>query len=421
MTSRRTDLLFHAGGEAVEQYGTIVRKTLRDDDNGYTATRSGTVGPYVDFDGVLRAAAANIPRVDWQDGDAYLLLEATRTNLVTSDDFSAWTAVQSPTVTGSVSDPAGGTGAYTIHDSGAGNLEYIYHGVTFTGDATTTAVFVVRENTMPASGSQDLLIVDATAGLSRLRLKITAWSNGEPTVTASTGTYLGKREIGNGYWALYGEATGVVVGNTNRLRIEPANSNSVSGSIDVYRANAYNNNVPGFSILDASEFRRADSFYADFPYPPQAMTLYVKFVERGTLAGAIPSSERVVHIGSTSSVGYPRFLLYAHPDGVYKCAHDNGTTTVVAGTTSTLSATSYGDVVELRGVLNADGSVTIGQSINSGTEETSTDSTAVTLGTAWADTRIWINSVGSAFYGVSQYRSVKVARGAKTMAEMRAL
>jgi hypothetical protein len=421
MTSRRTDLLFHAGGEAVEQYGTIVRKTLRDDDNGYTATRSGTVGPYVDFDGVLRAAAANIPRVDWQDGDAYLLLEAARTNLVTSDDISAWTNnATGMSVNSSISDPAGGTGAYDIVGDGTVSTQGKYTTVSFTGNAVKSALFVVKEDTMPASGVQSLTVYDQSAAQFRLRLDITAWSDGQPTITETTGTHLGSQYIGNGFWAVYGQTTSVTAANTHFV-IVYSNRSASAGTITVYRANVFDATVPSYSILDASETRNADSFYADFPYPPQAMTLYVKFVERGTLAGAIPSNERVVHIGSTSSLGYPRFLLYAHADGVYKCAHDNGTTTVVAGTTSTLSATSYGDVVELRAVLNADGSVTIGQSINSGTEETSTDLRAVTLGTAWADTRIWINSVGSASYGVSQYRSVKVARGAKTMAEMRAL
>ncbi len=232
--SRRNDLLFHAGGECVEQYGTLVRKTLRDDDNGYTHTRTGAVGTSVGYDGVIRSAAANVPRVDWSAGDAYLLLEDARTNVVTDDDLSSWSLVRTPTVTGSQTDPAGGTGAYTIADSGSGDWEYAYHNVTFVGDGVTTVVCVVRENTMPASGVQTVQVYDSTAAATRLCLDISGWVNGEPTVTASTGTFLGKRLVGNGYWALYGQATGVVVGNTNRVQVEPANLNSVSGSLDVY-------------------------------------------------------------------------------------------------------------------------------------------------------------------------------------------
>lgn len=415
MTTRRTDLLFHAGGEAVEQYGTIVRKTLRDDDNGYTFTRSGSVGPYVDYDGVIRTAATNVPRIDWQGGDAYLLLEDARTNLVSTDDLTAWSAVRSPTVTGSVSDPAGGTGAYTIEDSGAGTWEYIYHNVTFTGDATTTAVFVVRENTMPASGSQDLVIQDSTAGVARLRLEITAWSNGEPTVTASKGTYLGKREIGNGYWALYGEATGVVVGNTNRLQIDPANSNSVSGSIDVYRANAYSDNVPGFSILDASEARSADEFYADFPHPPQEMTVYVRFK-----SSAYKQTGRIMQIGGAVASADPRFGIFRQSTTDFRCFYSNNSTFVGVNVTSTPDGD---DLVEFRGVLNADGSVQCGVSVNSGAETTSIASAAISggLSDAWKDTRLYINSGGTTEQWVAAYHSVKVARGIKTMAQMRAL
>ena len=413
MTTRRTDLLFHAGGEAVEQYGTIVRKTLRDDDNGYTSTRSGAIGPYVDYDGVIRTAGANVPRIDWQDGDAYLLLEDSRTNLVSTDDLTAWTAVRTPTVTGSVSDPAGGTGAYTIDDSGAGDWEYIYHVVTFTGDSTTTAVFVVRENTMPASGSQDLLVQDSTAGAARLRLEITAWSNGEPTVSASTGTYLGKRKVGNGYWAIYGEATGVVVGNTNRLQIEPANSNSVSGSLDVYRANAYNDNAPGFSILDASEARSADEFYAGFPYPPQEMTVYAQWHEAGTaFISGFPS---IVEVGDSATDGTIQIRRdNSSGDGRYECVlQADGSQVSVSEPSATVT---YGDSVEFVAQVASSGSVTGVMSVNGAAIVTGSAGSTGTLPTSFTNDRVELGDAG-----VSAIRSVKVARGIKTMAQMRAL
>ena len=102
----------------------------------------------------------------------------------------------------------------------------------------------------------------------------------------------------------------------------------------------------------------------------------------------------------------------------YRVAHDNGTTAVGA----TLAASpSWGDTVELRGVLNADGSVLIGQSINAAAETTNSDATAAALGAAWAGTRLYVGSRVGADIGLNPILAVKVARGVRTMAYMRAL
>lgn len=416
--SRRNDLLFHAGGECVEQYGTLIRKTLRDDDNGYTHTRTGAVGTSVGFDGVIRSAAANVPRVDWSAGDAYLLLEDARTNVVTDDDLSNWSLVRTPTVTGSQTDPAGGTGAYTIADSGSGDWEYAYHNVSFVGDGTTTVVCVVRENTMPASGVQDIRVLDSITGATRLRLYISGWVNGEPTVVASTGTFLGKRLVGNGYWALYGKATGVVVGNTNRVQIGPANSNSVSGSIDVYRVNAYSDNLPSFSVLNASEARADDTFYADFTHPPQEMTVYAKlFHGLGTLP---PTTNVVARIGRGSAPGDTWLMLYySSVTDRYEGQWDDGTTLKTAA--GVLSTPSWGDAVELTLTLGATGSIQVRQSINGGSEVSNTASGTQDLPESWSDSVIYLGSADGGTQGMSPLRSVKVARGIKTMNEMRHL
>jgi hypothetical protein len=413
MTSRRTDLLFHAGGEAVEQYGTIVRKTLRDDDNGYTATRSGTIGPYVDFDGVLRAAAANIPRVDWQDGDAYLLLEAARTNLVTSDDISAWTNnATGMSVNSSISDPAGGTGAYDIVGDGTVTTQGKYTTVSFTGNAVKSALFVVKEDTMPASGVQSLTVYDQSAAQFRLRLDITAWSDGQPTITETTGTHLGSQYIGNGFWAVYGQTTSVTAANTHFV-IVYSNRSASAGTITVYRANVFDATVPSYSILDASETRNADSFYADFPYPPQEMTVYAQWHEAGT--AFISGSPSIVEVGDFATDGTIQIRRdNSSGDGRYDCALQSlGSHVSLSEPSATVT---YGDSVEFVAQVASSGAVTGIMSVNGAAIVTGSAGSTRSLPASFTNNRVKIGDEG-----VSAIRSVKVARGIKTMAQMRAL
>lgn len=389
-----------------------------------TFTRSGTVGPYTGRDGVLGSAAANIPRTEWLDLNAdkifetpALLLEVARTNLVTSDDLTAWTQAATPVITSGISDPAGGTAAYRVADDYALDSEYLVRTVTFTGNAVKSAVFVVREATMASSGVQALRIFDATAGAARLSLDISAWTLGVPTVAAGTGTYLGKRYAGNGYWALYGLTTSVTAANSNRVEIIPAISGvSPTGSLDVYRVNAYDSTTPGWSILDASETRNVDTWYAAFAHVPQAVTVYVKFIEG--MATTWPGNEGVLHIGTAGMTGPLLHWYRASGTDLYIFKHSNGTSGVEV---SVDINPTWGQTVELRGVLNADGSVVAAGRLNGGTEVVSSASAALALANAWGDTRLYFNGRGTIDAGLVAFISVKLAAGVKSMAEMTAL
>ncbi len=385
-----------------------------------TFTRSGAVGKYVDSAGVLQDAAADVFRRPWiytgspvngtlpdtQTG----LVEFARTNLISDDDLTAWTATNAPTVTGSVDDPAGGTGAYSIEDD-SGLTEYI-DSPAVAASTPDSAVFVVRENVHPATGATSLVVRDTTAGVDRLVLAINSWTNGAPNVTANTGTLLGTRYVGAGYWAIYGQGTGVT-SNTHLARILPANQASETGTIDVYRVNMYDQADPLWSIVDASETKNADTWYGTYTPLPQELTVYVKMIEAGSVRDAVDGG--IVHIGGASAAGDPRFVLQA-AGGFYQANHDNGTTNPIA---TLAAAPSWGDTVELRAVLNADGSVDIGQSINSAAETTATDATTATLGAAWNDTQLYLGSLGTSGHGVNPIISVKVVSGVRTMAEMR--
>ena len=108
--------------------------------------------------------------------------------------------------------------------------------------------FIVRENTHPASGNQDVTIEDTSGGgLGRVLWgQITSWSAGDPQVTigSSQGVFLGKQEHDYEYWALDFETDPLIAANTNSCRIYPAKTPAAQGSIDVYRVNAFDTTPP---------------------------------------------------------------------------------------------------------------------------------------------------------------------------------
>jgi hypothetical protein len=401
----------------------------------YTFTRSGAVGKYTDSAGVLQDAAANIARFDWlwidntgaievSPDTRSLLVDRTRINLVSSDDFSAgWTSAGTPVITTGVSDPAGGTAAYTIADDDVVVQEYKVRTLTFTGNAVKAVVFVVRFNTMASAGNQGLQLWDDTAGALRLQLDISAWSNGAPTVAASTGTYLGKRHIGNGYWALYAQSSLVTAANTNRLIVVPALTLTATGAIDVYRANAYNAVDPPLSILDASETMNYDLWYAAYTHVPQEVTHLIEFVDG--MSPSYSGAYRVMQIGNVGGTG-ARFQIH----------RDSGSDSYVVQSFNRAGANvfssvdinpAWGNRIRIRAVHFADGSVQIGAAKNTGSgygaETVGTASAAQALDVGWgavggaaAAERLWLTH--DVIPQIAHILSCKTVSGERTMAEM---
>ena len=167
----------------------------------------------------------------------------------------------------------------------------------------------------------------------------------------------------------------------------------------------------------ATATRNADVLPLPFPARPQAMTVYVRFVELGTIKDPAGDFPGIFHIGGPATVNDPRFEIQ-ESGGKYQLRHDNG----IINVTATLAAASdIGDLVELRGVLNADGSVQMGQSINSAAETTTAVSDAAVLGPAWHTPRIYINSRGEERFGFIALRNLVFHRGVQSLETMRRL
>lgn len=382
MNIRPQDVMLYAGGECFQKFGTPIWRMSRAQDVAGVHTRSGAVGSFIDKDGILRSASANRLRTEWVGGVPHLSLEEARTNValwnrdLTNAVWTATTCTVAKTQTG----VDGSANAASLLTATAGNAT-VLQAITLGSSVRYQSAYVKR---ITGSGTIEMTL-----------------DNGS-TWTAITLTAL---------WSRVTVPTQTLANPTVGFRIV---TNADAIAVDFVQNENGKSATSAIATTTVAVTRNVDTFYSDFLHPPQEMTVYLKFIERG--ATDINAS-RLFHIGSATQSADPRFLVFVN-SGVYSIAHDNGTTSISADLSTT---PSVGDTVEIRAVLNANGSILVGQTIEGGTEELASDATVVTLQPAWAGPRIYINSGGSTGMGVSAFASVKVVRDVQTMADLRAL
>ena len=166
------------------------------------------------------------------------------------------------------------------------------------------------------------------------------------------------------------------------------------------------------STVAAAVTRNLDSLSLPFTGIPEALSVYVRFLELGTaLTGAV-DGPRVFAIGNI-----PQFWVEA-VSGNYEVVHHNGINQITA---VLAAAPAYGNLVELLAVLSANGSVTISQSINGGAIVTAGPSGSLTFAQAWGSSLIYVNNQASGFPGWIALSHLCVLRGVQTFAAMRRL
>lgn len=385
----------------------LFRYKAGDDLRDATFARSGTVGPYTDADGLLKALAADIPRIDWEYAPGELrpslpglLLESPAfTNLVSDEDLTNWSKTGPPDVTGGIDDPAGGTGAYTITDDAGGSAEYISGTVPYTG-SDGWAAWLVRPRTFPSSGSQAVGLYDDSAGPTGLIFaNIDAWSvlTG-PTLNVLAGT-MWTRYVGNGYWAIIGVSDSIDSGHTNRMRFIPGNAGA-TGAYDAFRPLAGDGVSPPWSILGESEVKQAETLTHPWTHRPQAMCGIDDFreLERPNWATEGGSQRRIFEIGTGDTAGR---LVLSRPSAAdtYQILHQ---TAAGGPVTSTVDINpSWGDRVQLFWWLDEDGKVNIAgrkQALGAtawSAITTGTQSSAVDLPPEWSGPLLHAGSIGS--------------------------
>ena len=149
----------------------------------------GSVATRVNAEGLIEDIATNIPRIDYADGTASILLEPQSTNLVPySEDFPQWTAGSDLALSNSFLAPDGTNTAYKVTKTGA-SQPYLTNNLGLT--ATTTRSIYAR--TVSGTGTAALLSHNSntnntftlTEQWQRFELSDTASSSGLTTFYAA--------------------------------------------------------------------------------------------------------------------------------------------------------------------------------------------------------------------------------------------
>lgn len=158
----------------------------------------------------------------------------------------------------------------------------------------------------------------------------------------------------------------------------------------------------------AVDTRTRDLLSFPFTARPQAMSVYVHFVEQGSLT----SSAYIMLIGSSTA-----YIYLASTGTVYAGGYKNTISTEVNSTLG--AAPSFGQRVELLLTLTSTGVITISQSIAGAAITSGAASPARVLPTAWGATTLWVNSFSTTGVGFNAFRNIEIMAGVQTMQAMR--
>lgn len=361
----------------------LLRYSPGDTITGESFTRAGT-GYYIDSGGFLKANGNDVKRDAHYGGGIgrTLLLEGSRTNdMLQASAFNNASWVKTNvTVTTGISDPTTGTGACTLTATAA-NATTEQNLAAGSNSVRTISIWLKRR-----TGTGTIQLSEPTAGTYQTVAITSSWVRYTITgASASTIRTAGIKIVTNG------DAIDAFI-----------DGNEVGGFVT--------SEIPTTTVAVT---RAADSYSLPFTTPPQEMTMYVKFVELGTLPTV---SARIAEITSAADAN-PRFILFS-TGNFYQVFHANASTSVSA----TLgTAPARGDTVELLARLFGDGSVDITQSINGAAATSAAQSAANALAPTWAGPLCWLNSGGTAGnYGSTAIQSFKVVAGSRSLVEMRA-
>ncbi len=199
---------------------------------GYTFTRS-TTALYVDSDGLLKSAAINTPRRQWDATNRWwgYVGEGSRTNsFLYSQDPSnaAWTKGNSAVTLAQTTGPDGLTSGAKVECTTTTNTTFYQF---FTCNSTSVCFYAVVKIGTGATTANKYRIRNDTTATDLLSISLD-YSTGDVTVNSGTGT-AGSVLLGNG-WILVWASTSTGITSGNLVRFYMGFNSSVSTAGDYF-------------------------------------------------------------------------------------------------------------------------------------------------------------------------------------------
>jgi len=433
------NILLRVGGRTLARHGVLAvagsRRGLVELPYTFARADASTCATYIDRDGIIRLAAANVPRVEWWDLDGdgikepYYLHEGTaRTNSwLRSEEFgdAAWNSKINMTVTSnSALAPDGATTGDTFVESTDGAPATHSIGQTLpalTDNTNQCASIHVRP------GSRTWLLVEfkaKNAAFYDASFNLSGSGSVGTVTSGARGIIVAKFSLSDG--TIYYRCSMVMPSNsggtTPFFNFYPATADGVSAA--TYQGNGGNSlylwgaqfekdvSFPSSYIktVASAVTRAADSLTVACNFGQMSMSTFLRFGERGTATSS--STAGPASFGS-GSLPFSRFDSFGTS---YRYSNQQ-----VAGAVASIAAAApaIGQETKLLGVIFPDGSVRIFQSIAGGADSGGSQSGAQALSAGGLWSTQLLTPGGGGWHGL--LGDLVVLRDAHTMAEATAV
>lgn len=365
-----------------------------------TVTRA-TAANQIVKDQTLASVASGVLRDrHWIGGVRTALLEAARTQLATNPDTPAsWSDVGTPVVTTGQTDPWGGSAAVQIEDDDGAGREGRSTGITFASDGIQIVEVAIRAGT---AGVLGIDVDDTAAPATRATVKVT-WQGGTtPPVVEDSGLGDGAQQYfsslsvyddaGNLWWIVRFSVANIVSANAHTVTVVVGTTGAATGTFFLAGANAFDSTYPSSWQGGSLGTRNADQVTSVFPWKPQAMHGYVRFIEQAepnwvNVGGVAP---RILNVGGAGTDALD----------IYKLAGGDSYAITHAGASGTVTSTidlnsSHGDEIELFPQVFSDGSVKLSGRKNGGSIVAGTQSAALAFARAWSAQTLQDGGIGA--------------------------
>lgn len=372
--------------------------------------------------GVARVAHYVVPTGQTQPIPT-LLLEAQRTNLaLRSEEFNdaTWTKAAASITANSIAAPDGTLTADRVIENTLFDSHGLLQSVTKAASAITYTFSVFVKGGLNRNVRIEL---DGGSGANRASTTIDL-TNGTASVPGTVGTFTAASaeivSLGNSWYRC---ALTVTTGTETTIRAivwalsgttQAYTGDGASGlylwgaQLEVGASSSSYIKTEGMAVT-----RSADLLYFPFTALPQAMTVYVRGVERGVVNTG--SVDFVFGIGLNSGAR----IQMRKASSVVDTLYHNGATSVNSGSVS--STATLNALREFRATVTAAGVLQSFVSNNNAAEASSTVSSALALTGSFSAQRIYLNSAESANTGMFAFTNVVVAAGEQSRDTMRQL